>query len=74
MSEHACTDGWIYETVEGRRTVKDRCMICNEPPWYRVQRRRQMVDRFWPLIFLASLIAIQFGLIEAIYLYQRFAP
>lgn len=57
---HDCEDGWIWETVGGARTVKDRCMICNEPPWYRARRRQRLFEMWWPLIFVVGLYGVAF--------------
>ena len=61
--QHACESGWIYETdaETGARFVRDRCMVCNEPPWYRTARRRRIFERFWPLIFVAGVCLVELG-------------
>lgn len=61
---HACEQGWIFETHDGLRTVKDRCMICNEPPWYRTQRRQRFFRTWWPAIFVIGLYAFTFAAIR----------
>lgn len=64
-------DGWVYEKDgDGCVTVKDRCMVCNEPPWYRVQRRHRALQRFWPFIFVAAVYAIPTLVISMIALYE----
>lgn len=69
-ASHSCTDGWII--ADG--IVVDRCMVCNEPPWYREQRRRRIIERFWPLVFVGTIYGLGFLMVWAIAIYQRVLP
>ena len=56
-----CEGGWIFETVDGARLVKDRCMKCNEPLWYAEQRRQRRLTNWWPLKVWGLIIVAEFA-------------
>lgn len=66
-SAHGCHNGWVYELTEGALTVKDRCMICNEPSWY-AERRRANTGCAVAVTFVFVLIASELAALFLHYL------